>query len=680
MAVANVSGTPKPKSDSSQGRAPAIALPPPVPPPPPPAGARTGEVPRPPAVDRALSQSSAAASLFELDAPGAAQGTPPAPVTPPTPANSLFEIDAPGAPLPSAGAQPAPALPASPAAAASGSRSTMEFLSDLEVPRESGQTIDFEVDAEIQAATGAGLEPGPETAAELSPPLAASAASLEADAFAAASAAEPAPAAPEAAATDEAQAAADAAVSAALPDLGLLRFEPSTGGQANVHRTVLRIAACRDSLRLMSSLGVQETERAAAARLLMGLDDIVKRSEGAPSVVKEPDAVLKSATPEQLTAIDSAVSAIEDKLLWLDESLTPDAFRARIESVKQPKKLLGRYARLLASRRFTAGQRRDRFEWIAQRLLVASDDEGMQHVLPPDRARSVLQYVLADLPRKPKADELAEAISYFEDALRRLSPIRSHEEFFEGGFYLDLHGYKVSMRELLVAPEFVYLSVLMSAAVHNRLERWIAERDRLLRANIAVDGSVRDEIERLLREQEAAVDDIFSVKRKSGLLSASLPQAATAAATDEAAAPKKAKRKARKSGYRFEMVVLDRQLVLQLLVMVAIIAAGTTVLYQTDVIGAPEIRTLTDPETAKLSPLVARALIKGSGDAAHLDGLIRQAQWSALDPRARQAAGDALAAQLNALGVKTGLVLDRKGQKIIEIRNGMATYVDGGKL
>jgi hypothetical protein len=588
-----------------------------------------------------------------------------APAAPVPPPGSLFEIDAPVGPLSNANAQPArapAAIAPMPAGAVGGNRSTMEFLSELEEPaaQESTATIDFDATAAAEAEAELGLEP----------PAAFSFAEPVEPATPAVEAAEPI--------TDDGTAAAAAEVAAAarasLPDLSLIHLEPNAG---HMHRVVLRIAACRDSMRVMANLDVPEAERAAAARLLMALEDVIPRAEGAPSVVKEPDAVLKNATPEQLTALEAAVSAIEDKLLWLDESVSPALFRARIDSGKQSKKLLGRYARLLASRRFMAGQRRDRFEWIAARLLVMTDAQGVQQVLPPDRARSVLQYVLSDLPRKAKADELAEAIVYLQDAFVRLASIGSYEEFLDGGFHLDVHGYKVSMRELLVAPEFVYLSVFVGAAVHNRLERWIEDRDRLMRANIAVQSSVREDIERQLREQEDAVDDIFSVKRKSGLVSTTLPEAKT----DETAAPKKSKRKAaKKSGLQFELPVIDRQLGLQVLMLVAIIASIATVLVQTKVVGTPTYRALKDNETAELSPLLAGASITGSGDAARLDAMIRADKWQPLDPRARMAAVEELAAKLAGRKIKNGVISTRKGHKIAEIRDGLATYVEGGKL
>src|SRR5262249_11205989 len=137
---------------------------------------------------------------------------------------------------------------------------------------------------------------------------------------------------------------------------------PEAQHEQRIQRTAQRVVACRDTFRMLGLLAIPEEDRKALARMLMEIDTGIGRAENAPSVVKEPDAALQNATREQLDVVERLLGPIEDKLLYLDEGVAQDAFRARVESSKQPKKVMARYARLLASRRFQAGARRDRFE------------------------------------------------------------------------------------------------------------------------------------------------------------------------------------------------------------------------------------------------------------------------------------------------------------------------------
>jgi hypothetical protein len=447
--------------------------------------------------------------------------------------------------------------------------------------------------------------------------------------------------------------------------------------EQRIQRAIQRVVACRDTFRMLGLLAISEDDRKTLARMLMEIDSGVGRVEGAPSIVKEPDVVLQNATREQLDMVERLLGPIEDKLLYLDEAVAQDAFRARVESSKQPKKVMARYARLLASRRFQAGARRDRFEWIATQLLTTVDAAGTRRVMPPERARSVLQHVIGGLPRKANEQETAEAITYLQDALVRISSV-SQEEFFDNGVFMDVHGYKVSMRDQLLVPEFLYLSVVINATVHNRVEHWIADRERLHRGNqLTAEGSPREQIMRRVREAEEAVDDLFSVKRRG-------PAQARAAEPAAPAAPakKKGKQKQKKSRSLLPSfdIVVDRQLVLFIGSLVVIAATGLTIAFQTGAIKTQELRALEDGEIRGISPYIASAWIAGSGDDSRLDAIVREAEWKQVDPRKRTLEAERISKLLVSRQIPFASITDRSGAPVITIEKGFVSFVQGGKI
>jgi hypothetical protein len=251
--------------------------------------------------------------------------------------------------------------------------------------------------------------------------------------------------------------------------------------------------------------------------------------------VKEPNAALAAATTAQLVTLERLIGPAEEKLLALDDLIGREVFQSRVQAPKQSKKLVARYGRLLASRRMPAGERRDRFEWIATHLLTASLEGGKQAVLPPDRARPVLQHLVGGIGRKIKAQELDDAVAFLYDAIGKLEQLKSADELFASGLYLDVLGYKVSMREQLMSPEFLYLSVAFNARLTNQIETWLSQESASVR--VSADGSARDRLMRRLRDQQDEVDFTFGVRRRSAVHGSAKVTQSAAKATAQADEP-----------------------------------------------------------------------------------------------------------------------------------------------
>ena len=442
-------------------------------------------------------------------------------------------------------------------------------------------------------------------------------------------------------------------------------------------RTVERVLTLRDSFRLMSHLDVPETERRALGRQLLGLDKDLGVAAGL-SVIKDPAQALQVASKEQLDSAERLLSQLEDKMLALDDAIERDVFRPRAIARRQSKKSIARYGRLLASKRMPAGQRRDRFEWIATHLLTGRTESGELAIMPPERARGVLQHLIGGLPRKLREQELEEALAYLNEAIERLGQMRSHDELFESGLFLDFHGYKVSMREQLLSPEFVYLSVALNVQLHNRLEEWIKEREGLHDSNqLTSEGTPREQIMRRVRAQEDEVDASFGVRRRSlSRLEAVRPESQRPKL--QPLVESKRPLKARGVGFAF---AFDRSLVTLVIAAVVILGAGGSLMFSSGLVGKIEVVALDGKALARLSPVLIRGMYVGKGEARKLKGWALAKRWEQIEPRKRREAADQLAKTLSVENVRDAEVRLLSNQKpVIEIVRGTVTLVQGGKI
>jgi hypothetical protein len=234
-----------------------------------------------------------------------------------------------------------------------------------------------------------------------------------------------------------------------------------------------------------------------------------------------------------------------------------------------------------------------------------------------------------------------------------------------------VHGYKVSMRDQMSSPEFVYLSVLINSEIQNRLETWATDLERLHDSNQLIsEGSPRDQLLRRFREQQEAVDDIFGGKQRA-------PAQAKQPIDPPKTPIKKAKPKREEK--RRSRLEWNRQLVLLVTSTVLILASGGYIAWQTGVVGGEEVRALEPAELERLSSVLGPGWIKGSGAHRRFEGSIVRRRWLPLDSRRRMDQAVQMAKVLAGLGIKNARVT-MTGGIAIEIRDGLVSYVEGGKL
>jgi len=212
------------------------------------------------------------------------------------------------------------------------------------------------------------------------------------------------------------------------------------------------------------------------------------------------------------------------------------------------------------------------------------------------------------------------------------------------------------MRDQLTSPDFLYLSALLSARIHNRLEEWIAEKEKDLKANqLAQDGGPRERIMGMLREQEEEVRSIFGAdtattgKDAPGAKRAT-PRKSAAQSSKERELEKEKWRK-RKAALAAKKSGEDPWWQAPPVLAGVIVVCFLVVLRST---GNLEIRTRSTVDRATLqaiSPLLVRGYVVDSRH--ELAGEIKMAAWQALDNEARHKAAREIATNLPSHGIES---------------------------
>ncbi|MET0390482.1 MAG: hypothetical protein ABW321_31205 [Polyangiales bacterium] len=423
-----------------------------------------------------------------------------------------------------------------------------------------------------------------------------------------------------------------------------------------------RFKAAFTGWKALLPLCTSPTDRAKLVNAMRSYERLLRSTGPAPRTSNKQisDALHAQLTDAQVTECDRALLELETSLLAADESVSHEAFRSYIgRQREQPRQLL-RYARLLASRRFGIGYRRDRFEELVVALLTARLPSGKLLLMQRRRAGQVLQQLLRGLHRPPvRSQEQQAGISYLREALDRLESIGSAKQFFETGFYLDVYGYKISMFDRVTHPEFLYLCVALDVEVHNRLQVWSHTAD-----GKAPTGGSLAALQLQLRAQQEAAQAVFADFHRP-LAGSAPPRAISAPATKRAQPSREPQRTAaapESPWLRFGAAC------------VFVLAALGANLYVMGVLRfdqRPEV--LPHTELLQLSPLLQTGQVTPDGK--RFSGSLARPAWHRLTPRERTAEAVRFAAALKRRGIDHAEVLAYK-TRALQVDYGTVVYVD----
>ena len=424
-------------------------------------------------------------------------------------------------------------------------------------------------------------------------------------------------------------------------------------------RMAWRFKAVTAAYKVLSPLCPTKQDRAELVSLMRKYESSLRAAAGSapPDAKQVSDALHAQLLKPAVEELDRQLSKVEDKLLGIDESIEDDAFRMRWTKQQQEPKALLRYARFLATRRFNVGYRRDRFELIAQELLTGKLPNGTLALMPRSKAGPILRQLLRGLPRASTgAADRAAAIAYLRDSLDRLSNLGGAKQFFDSGYFLDVHGYKVSMHDQITHPEFLYLCVAVNVEIHNRLLSWSAKAGTDGKRGAATTGLPQlSELLGQLRAQEQQVQGVFANFRKPV----------------SSGAPAQSGHKGKNKRQKVKDTPALLPAVGAALFLLTTLAANLYVLGVIHFSNPPKL--LSQTEAQALSPLLVRASLDPSHK--QLSGMLSRKDWLRMAPRERRAKAEELAVKLKSQGV-TQAELFAYRTRAIQIDFGSVVYVD----
>ncbi len=435
--------------------------------------------------------------------------------------------------------------------------------------------------------------------------------------------------------------------------------------EARRGRLAVRYKAVCASYKMLTAFELGAVDRKELVELFSAYESRIRAIiPSPPGGRRDADSLHSLIPPPGIDELERALAKIEERLLAVDETVDEDEFREEVSKAKHPLKALLRYARLLASKRFNVGYRRDRFEYLATELLTTPGADKRVQLLSRAKAATVLQHLLAGLPHAAPLEERPPATKHLREALDRLSAVDGPNDFFESEFILDLHGYKISMRDHITCPEFLYLCAAIEVEVHNRLLAFCRNGTPSWQT-----------LNARLQAQRSAAEDVFPGFRRTRSQRAPKPSPQLSAAKEDKPQPAPTKRKKRRQAAVEEATSAARTAWLKFggLGLVAVLAGASALhsagLYSFTSAPPP----IASAQLEALSPLLLKAKIDPSQR--KLEALVSRPHWQRLTKSERRELAQDLAAKLKRMNVVNARVLAAKSTAI-QIDFSVVVFVD----
>lgn len=400
-----------------------------------------------------------------------------------------------------------------------------------------------------------------------------------------------------------------------------------------------RVAAIADVLAILKELGVEAGHVELVEQTLAVCTDSLER-------LGDPDS---KGYAERRETYEESLAVGEATTQDVDATISMESFRSWYDRSPRPRDQLVRYASLLGASRRLGDVQRDRLEFVATRLLSHEVDGGRLAISSRTEAAPVLEYIIRTRPMI--ADhERSGAVMFFRDATLQLSTLHTLDDVFSGGFYLDVRGYKVALRQQLMDPDVLYAAIALNTAIHNRIEEM-----RELEARSK--NSLHD----MLGEEELEVAKAF--KRASLRADARFEET---------------RRYLEKYRHNVKKGVLrkttDRRTVVRVLLGAAIAGVG---LFAFKLISREvnSIDAMTDDALGRLSPVLESGGFSRGESQRTFIGRVASARWMLLTPEEREEAADVLCTRLGRQRIRAAWVT-REGHQAIHIAGGEVVSVE----
>ncbi len=352
---------------------------------------------------------------------------------------------------------------------------------------------------------------------------------------------------------------------------------------------------------------------------------------------------------DSLRRLESNVSVLEQKLEALDAQIPMGWFRAHFDASRASSVALADYATLLGRHAGVDPTRLDRIQFLLTRLVsffVSAEDDT------PARRRQLLAEAL---PPPTLGSSTREAVVAFcHDAIRRLGSFTRLKELIDSGFFVDVRGYKLSLRQQLLDPDVMTAVIELNEATSATVAR-LAEAEQL-------QGT---ELERHLAEVDLRIKAIFAQLRED-------ESEKTRQFEDWLERSKGDRAAGRAPGAREFMALHanrreDKRLVLGAIALILMLV----MLFRSP--HEAQLNELGLAECAALSPLIVSGATTQTVPAIFV-GSVDKSRWALMDTASRSAVALELARQVNARGWSAATVMLEE-QVVMQIESGNVLVV-----
>lgn len=351
--------------------------------------------------------------------------------------------------------------------------------------------------------------------------------------------------------------------------------------------------------------------------------------------------VLSPGTPgyeQHAEEIDRDLSAVEEELLAAERRVPLSFLRHKTDEQDFGDVALAHYLRFQIQFLKMAPTSWSRIDLLVSRLAAAREQSGVFRVRT---AEEVAELLSSCVPASTTAPHIRKAaVLFFRNASKRLDEFANVDELFTSGVYVDVLGYKLSLRHDYFDPRILYASAEFNLAV----EEWVEnEHGVSMRSLDAQFAQAREEVRKIFGRGEGGP--------------AAPPEARTqrvSTATPNAK-PRRAQVGSAGKGTSIESSISWRKLVAIGALLVALIWAAPAALswYRTQQRGLVDVP---QAVTADISSMLKSGAWSGSGQKRIFVGYLDSSRWLLLNDKQRRAEANAIRERLANRQVFTAFV------------------------
>lgn len=363
-------------------------------------------------------------------------------------------------------------------------------------------------------------------------------------------------------------------------------------------------------------------------------------------VMHQGDALARAVAP-----LEVGLAKLETKFQAIDALIPMSWFRERFDLTQASSVAVADYAATLGRHAGEDAARLDRIQYLLTRLVSF-------FVTPENDAPGLRRQLLTDAlpPTALDARVRETAVAFCRDAALRLRTFATLKELFDSGFFVDVRGYKLSLRQQLLDPDVMTAVIELNEATTATIDR-LATAEKTAGKDLALH----------LSEVDQRVKAIFARARgdetkRTETLEAWLKRVQEAR--------KKGERPPRHEEFKplRTLTVHERQLILGgfalLLVLVLIFRMPN----------GQRIKELTAAECTAASPIVESCAVAPADKPRVFIGQVDKARWVLLGQGERRDAASQLALEVSQRGWVAGTVMF-EGRVVMQVENGQVLVV-----